>query len=275
MKRVPYPLHPRFLLAILFICIGVTSCDLIEYHPYDGRLDGARHLTQENIRKIEALCADKDTIRFAEISDTQRWYDDTEDLIKAINQRGDIDFVIHCGDHTDFGLTKEFLWMRNIYQKLSMPYVCLIGNHDCLGTGEDVYQQLYGDVNFSFDAGFVHFLCLNTNAFEYDYSIAVPDFEYIKTDLHNLCPNAVQTVVAMHAKPGSEQFNNNVLDYFEYSLNQFPNLKFCICGHNHHTTIEYPFEGGVPYYQCACAKERTYLVFTITRDTYTYEAVKI
>ena len=28
------------------------------------------------------------------ISDTQRWYNSTEDVVKALNARGDIDFVI-------------------------------------------------------------------------------------------------------------------------------------------------------------------------------------
>ena len=36
---------------------------------------------------------------------------------------------------SDFGLTKEFLWQRDIMNGLHVPYVALIGNHDCLGTG--------------------------------------------------------------------------------------------------------------------------------------------
>ena len=38
------------------------------------------------------------------ISDTQRWYNSTEDVVKALNARGDIDFVIHGGDQSDFGV---------------------------------------------------------------------------------------------------------------------------------------------------------------------------
>ena len=41
------------------------------------------------------------------ISDTQRWYNSTEDVVKALNARGDIDFVIHGGDQSDFGVTKR------------------------------------------------------------------------------------------------------------------------------------------------------------------------
>ena len=112
------------------------------------------------------------------ISDTQRWYNSTEDVVKALNARGDIDFVIHGGDQSDFGVTKEFIWMRDIFNKFQMPYVCLLGNHDCLGTGEDAYRAIYGDPNFAFTAGNVRFICLNTNAMEYDYSEPVPRFQF-------------------------------------------------------------------------------------------------
>lgn len=221
-------------------CFFFWDCDMIEYHPYDGNVSGEKHLTVWNIKQIQERCKDKDTIRFAEISDTQRWYDETEELVDAINNRGDVDFVIHCGDQTDFGLTKEFIWMRNIFQRFKMPYVCIIGNHDCLGTGEDVYRIIYGDDNFSFDAGFVHFSCLNTNAFEYDYSVNVPDFNYIQNDIDSISSTITKTVVAMHSCPNSEQFNNNISEYFNLSLNKYPGLLFCLCGHGHRTTIIYP-----------------------------------
>ena len=80
-----------------------------------------------------------------------------------------IDFVIHGGDMSDFGVTKEFLWQRDIMNGLKVPYVALIGNHDCLGTGEETYKTVFGPTNFSFIAGNVKFVCLNTNALEYDY----------------------------------------------------------------------------------------------------------
>ena len=86
-------------------------------------------------------------------------------------------------DYEYFGLTEEFKWQRKLLMGFQMPYVCIIGNHDCLGTGEDVYHKMYGDDNFSFNASFLHVLCLNTNAFEYDYSQAIPDFSFIKDDL--------------------------------------------------------------------------------------------
>ena len=256
-----------------------ASCDLIDYHPYDTRVNGEKGLTEKNVHKIVEQCAGKDTLRIVHISDTQRWYDETEELVSAINQRGDVDFVIHTGDHSDFGITKEFLWMRDIYQKLSMPYVCIIGNHDCLGTGADVYRSMFGDVNFSFNASFLHVVCLNTNAFEYDYSTAVPDFTFIEEDIKALPDSITQTIVGMHAIPGSEQFNNNVTNYFDYMLNKYPGISFCMSGHDHHSDVHYPFQNeerkGLPFYECASAKNKNYILYTITKDSYSYEIVKL
>ena len=117
----------------------LSSCEIIEYHPYDTRIEGEVGLTEKNIRLIEDKMRGRREFRFAMISDTQRRYDETKEVVNIINNRGDIDFVLHGGDVADFGETKEFLWARDFLNKLRVPYVCLLGNHDCLGTGFDVY----------------------------------------------------------------------------------------------------------------------------------------
>ena len=268
-------IYTRLLPVLLWLPLLLGSCELIEYHPYDTRLHGETDLTRKMTEQIEAQCLGKDTIRFAVMSDTQRWYDETEMIVADINRRDSIDFVVHLGDQSDFGLTKEFIWQRKLLLRLNCPFVCVIGNHDCLGTGEDVYHEIYGADNFSFNASFLHVVCLNTNAFEYDYSQAIPKFSYIKTDIEETVEKSECTVCAMHAVPYSEQFNNNVADYFDYMLKQYPHLLFCMGGHDHHTTIDYPYEDSVPYYKCGNAGKKAYLIFTITRESYKYEIVKV
>ena len=139
-------------LYTLLVCLLLAGCDLIDYHPYDVRISGETDVNAHNIEQIEAKCKGKTTIRFITMGDSQRWYDETEDFVKEVNKRDDIDFVIHGGDMSDFGLTKEFLWQRDIMNGLKVPYVVLIGNHDCLGTGAETYQAVFGPTNFSFIA---------------------------------------------------------------------------------------------------------------------------
>ena len=198
------------ITAIFLCCLLVSGCDLIDYHPYDVDIKGERDINAKNIQKIEAKCLGKSTIRFIAMGDSQRWYDETVDFVNAVNKRDDIDFVVHGGDFSDFGLTDEFLWQRDIMNKLKVPYVGLIGNHDCLGTGEDAFRQIFGDTNFSFIDGGVKFVCLNTNAMEYDYSEPIPDFDYIERQLTERADEFNKTVFCMHARPLCDQFNNNV-----------------------------------------------------------------
>lgn len=251
----------------------LTGCNLIDYHPYDGKIDGETQINRHNIEQIETSLQGRKEIRFAVISDTQRWYDELEDAVESINKREEIDFMIHCGDLSDFGATKEFEWQRDILKKLKVPYVAIVGNHDCLGTGLDVFQKMFGEENFVFTAGFVRFVCINTNALEYDYSHPVPDFAFIKSESENVPEEVSMTVVAMHAKPFDEQFNNNVADVFQYQLHQLHNIQFCLCGHCHATEVFDLFDDGLLYYEITCGKKRQYYVFTMTEEGYTYEVV--
>lgn len=199
-------------LFTLLSCLLLTGCGMIDYHPYDVRISGETDVNAHNIEQIEADCKGKKTIRFVTMGDSQRWYDETEDFVKAINKRNDIDFVIHGGDMSDFGVTKEFLWQRDIMNGLSVPYVTLIGNHDCLGTGAETYKAIFGPTNFSFIAGDVKFVCLNTNALEYDYSEPVPDFTFMENELTNRTDEFNKTVISMHARPYTDVFNDNVVN---------------------------------------------------------------
>ena len=152
------------LLIPLFLC-SLVGC--VEYHPYDMKTDGQRSVNSTNISKIEKICDGRTSIRFAVVSDSQRWYDELDKIVGAINGCDNIDFVIHAGDLTDFGLKTEFERQRDILNKLEIPYVYLIGNHDCIAMGKSLYYRIFGNPDFSFVAGNVKFLCLNTNMLEY------------------------------------------------------------------------------------------------------------
>lgn len=263
------------ICAMGVCCSMLTGCDLIDYHPYDTKISGAHHINSKNISLIEERCANRDSVTFAVISDTQRWYDEMKVAVNSINARTDIDFVVHCGDMSDFGATKEFVLQRDIMQKLNVPYVVVIGNHDCLGTGADAYRYIFGDLNFSFNAGNTHFVCLNTNALEYDYSTPVPDFEFIRADRESIPASVTHTVAVMHAMPHSEQFNNNVAEIFEQEVMKYPTLRFCLCGHDHSSKVLDLFGDGVSYYECGAGKRREYLVFTLKKNGgHSYEVVR-
>lgn len=201
-----------FKTYIISTCclFSLGACDKVfDVHPYDVNVDGDKQVNAANIQKIEETVKGKDTIRFAVISDSHQWLDDLKDEVNDINRRTDsLVFVIHCGDLSDFGATREFQWTRDHLQKLQIPFVALLGNHDCLGTGNQTYEVIFGNPDFSFIAGGVKFVCLNTNAIEYDYSRPVPNFDFIEEQRSADSLSFDRTVVCMHAAPFSEQFNN-------------------------------------------------------------------
>lgn len=264
----------RAPLAAAF-ALGLAACDgVFDYHPYDVRFGGEKGINKTNTGRIEEAFRGRDTLRVAFISDSHGWYSETEDMVADINRRGVADFAIHLGDLTDCATTKEFVWQRDVLSALSVPYVALLGNHDCLGTGEETYRLMYGETNFSFIAARIKFVCLNTNATEYDYVAANPDFNYIERQWTEDSAGFDRTVVCMHAAPYSDQFNNNVAKPFEYYVRQFPGLQCCVYGHDHRLAASDLFGDGVMYYGVDCAEHRSYLLFTFTPDGYDYEIVR-
>lgn len=48
-----------------FVCsvcaLLLYSCDLIDYHPYDGRVKGDQNLNNSAMKQITEICREKDT----------------------------------------------------------------------------------------------------------------------------------------------------------------------------------------------------------------------
>lgn len=263
-------------LIPLLACVLFVACeDLFKYHPYDTRFDGEKDINATNIATIEERFRDSDTLRFAFMGDTHLWHDYTRDIIANINANDSIDFVIHGGDITDTGTTQEFVWAREILASLNKPYVVLIGNHDFLGTGDEVYTKMYGPLDFTFIAGRIKFVCLNTNATEYNYMAAVPNFDFMEDQITADSTRFDRTILCMHARPYSDQFNNNVAKAFDHYVKLFPGLLFCLNAHDHSLQADDIYGDGVMYYGCTSAEHRCYLLFTVTPNSYSYEVVNV
>lgn len=265
----------KHLLHLLLVSIVVVACeDAFHSHPYDMNFDGQRNINEENIRRIESECRDKDTLCIAFVSDTHGWYSDAKDMAECLNRIGGLDFVVHLGDLTDCGTTKEYVWSRDVMGKIRAPYVALVGNHDFLGTGDQMFRKMYGNYDFSFIAGRVKFVCLNTNATEYDHLAAVPNLDFMESEISADSDLFDRTVICMHARPYCEQFNNNVAKVFHHYVKSFPGLMFCMNGHDHRLCQEDIYGDGTVYYGVDSAEHRSFYFFTITQHGYEYEIVR-
>lgn len=240
----------------------LMSCNVFEDHSRLLNIPGQKDLNAQNIARIETTCLHKDTIRFALVSDTHDWYNDCTDYVAAINQRSDLDFVIHLGDLTDYGLPAEHIRTRDILLGLRVPFVVIIGNHDMMGNGRRSYNSIYGPDNFSFIAGNTKFLCMKTFVVDLELTTKAPDFSWLHNELQDSSAY-VRTVAAMHIKPGDPQFDKTKKEAFQDSLKRFPGLCFALHGHNHAVQTENLFNDGILYYGEASIEQRHYFVFTL------------
>lgn len=263
-----------FVWGIFALLLSSCSGGVFDTHPYDVDISGETGINARQMSVIESKFANKDTLRVAFISDTHLWLSDAKDQVEDVNRRKNVDFVVHCGDLTDTATEVEFEWSRDILSDLNYPFVALIGNHDFLGTGDQTYEVMYGPMDFSFIAGRVKFLCLNTNATEYDYLAAIPNFDWMEEEMTKDSDRFDRTVIIMHAPPYSDQFNNNVCKAFRRYLDYFPGLMCCVYGHNHDDTVSDFYNDGLIFYGIDCAQHRNYRILTITPDGYEMEQIR-
>jgi predicted phosphodiesterase len=256
-------------IAYLSLMLG---CD-IEYHAYDTDFKGIEGgQNAKNINILTNPTTIKDTIRFVWFGDTQRFYNETNDFVTHINTKENIDFVLHGGDITDFGLKSEFIWIEDILNNLSIPHICIIGNHDLLGSGESSYRYLYGDPDFSFIFNRIKFLCLNTNHGESSYE--VPNYDFIEQNiLDSISETYDYTIIASHKQSGVRDLENiSTKDSMFYkTTNKARNVLFYLYAHTHKVTIENPSQEGITHFTTGSMKERVYFLFSIYNGKYTYE----
>lgn len=221
----------KYLLLPIVSLLLLSSCEMFHFHPYEEVIGCLSGLTELNKTKIENMSKMKDTLRIAFISDTQRYYDDTRSAINYINSLPGVDFMLHGGDLTDFGAADEYKWMYRELERINIPYLTVIGNHDFIGTGEKNYQTIYGAFNYSLNAGHLHLLCLNTASWKLESSLPVPDLGFIEDDLasvnfinQNQPDSLTHTIVMMHMSPGDSFFNNSQVSILQHYLSQFPGM---------------------------------------------------
>lgn len=265
MKRILY------FLSLLFL----FSCeDLFEYHPHQIRLkDDEKNLTATNLNRILSQAA-PDTLQILVMGDTQRFYDAAEDFVKSANQYAHIDFVIHQGDISDFGMSQEFQWVHDIMKKLKWPYLTVIGNHDLLANGREVYQQMYGALNYSFVYGLTKFVFLDTNGREYKFNGHVPDLDWLQQELTPSIEDAwTQAIVISHVPPFDADYDQKLEMPYHQTLLDSKRVKLSLHGHQHGWDTETKYDGSIQYYVTTTVKKRGYAYLKVWNGGYEIERV--
>ncbi|WP_018476493.1 metallophosphoesterase family protein [Pontibacter roseus] len=254
----------------LLLAITLSSCEeMFEYHPNQIRLNGdEQHLTAHNLERLRSQ-QPGDTLRLLVMGDTQRFYDDAEAFVEKANTFADIDFVIHQGDISDFGMTQEFRWVHDIMRRLKWPYLTVIGNHDMLANGRKVYQRMYGDFNYSFVYGHTKFVMVDTNGREYSFNGKVPDIGWLGSQLVRQPGEAwQQAIVVSHIPPYDGDFDRQLEQPFHQTLKESGRVQLSLHGHIHNWRTEKTYDNTILYHATTTVKKREFSYIKVWRDGY-------
>ena len=263
----------RLSFAILLLSILPCSCKkLFTYSANEIQIEEKDR--NQNIKNIERLQskAQNDSFRFVVISDTQRFYEEMDDFVEKVNSYPGISFVVLNGDMTDFGLRSEYLWMSDRLQKLAFPFFVVIGNHDMLGNGRELYKQMFGPENFSFKYSGYKFIVLNSNSKEVGYNGTLPDTTWLQKEL-SVTPSQEKIFVLAHLAPFSGDFDRSLEQPYVRILKNNGNVIYSIHGHEGTSYSGQPYGPPVNYLVVNSLKERSFVVINVNANNTSVEEI--
>ena len=224
------------IVIIIAILLLLVRC--VQYSPYEVRLkEFEQNLTEKAIRRITSFPS-TDTLCFVFAGDAQRFYDDAIDLVASINQQPNVLFTVFAGDISDFGLVMEYRAMHQIFSLLNMPFLSVVGNHDLIYNGAFIYQEMFGDYDFSFTYSGFRFVFVNTNSREFNFNGNVPDIELMQSNLEDTSMYK-SAIVVCHVPPGNNDFDNTLQHDYENVLLETGKVRLHLNGHNHDFSDKY------------------------------------
>jgi Icc protein len=243
-------------LYYLLLLLMLSSCKRFVFHPNEIR-PHEKALNSRNIEKIMKL-ESKPVFNFILLGDTQRFYDEVEDFVDHANSLHNISFVLVAGDLVDFGLNREFNWITSKFGKLQIPYVAVIGNHDMLANGRNIFAKVFGPENFSFTYSKNKFICLNSNSREVNFNGEIPDINWLSQQLNDQEPNNI--FVVSHIPPFSVDFDKKLEPAFTNLLATQRKTRMSLHGHEHQFKLLEPYEEGPTYVVAAASHKRSYVL---------------
>lgn len=252
-------------ILIVTICILFQGCYLgLEYSPYSTDVD-YKNLNKKNIDRIKARESESSNYRIALIADTHRFYTETENVIKVLNSRNDLDFVFILGDITDVGLLKEYNFAYDIFSKLYCPFIVIAGNHEFLGYGENIYKKMFGPLNFNFTFRGTEFICFNDSNWE----SGEPDWWWLEQTAALSYEQHKIVLAHIDCSITSERFNQEQVDRFNDIVKSYFDMAF----HAHDHVNSYKLIEDIPRYHVGSTHHRHYVIleYDYNTDNFTVE----
>jgi predicted phosphodiesterase len=262
----------KIFSLLLFFTISIFSCKNIDYSPIQAfDKDSYTDLNAKNLKKLGNGSQD-DTVRFIVTGDSQRAYSEAVKFYKKVNSMPEIDFVIVAGDVTEFGTLKEMQWLARELNKLTTPYLTVIGNHDLTMRGKEAFLRMFGELNYSFIYGGVKFICHDTNSREYGFDGNVPNIPWLTNELQP--EDGVNNYVAIsHVPPTSEDFDEKLLKDYIAAFDKTPGFLSSFHGHTHNFKKFTLGDSPIPYVITSSMKKRDFLLVEIINNKLSFDQI--
>jgi 3',5'-cyclic AMP phosphodiesterase CpdA len=240
--------------ALTAILLPALAGGCLSYSPHEVPF-GGRNLRIENLTRLESR-PPAPRLRFAVVGDVQRAFDDAWAAVSRLNRIEDLAFVVQVGDFTDLGRSDEFEQMAGVFSALEAPWFVVVGNHDLLGNGGNIFDALFGPRNNDFTYQRTRFVLLDTNSREYGFGAGVPDLDWLAGRLAP-GPDHDRVVLFSHVWPWSSDFDPGLRDAFVEQLGE-AGVALSLHGHDHSYAAE--VHEGVPYFIADAAANRSVLL---------------
>lgn len=212
----------RFIL--LFITLLFVSCG---YSPWETEIDCEDYYLDnlQRLKQIEAATPGQLAFGVALLTDLHNELSDTKTVVERINQRDDVAFALILGDMTDQGLAVEFEWACKALADLKVPHFYVIGNHDSISFGKDIFRKNFAPFDYAFTYKDVKFILYNDNVFEFPET---PDYTFLQKEaVIQAGETRRKTIGVSHNPPSSD----------EHTEEEAARLKQFLFDHNFNLTL--------------------------------------
>ena len=260
---------PNFVFAFLLL---FASC--VRYSPYEVIIDPEdSDSNRKNIEKLLVNGLTGDTITFVYVGDTQRFYEESDEMVHLINTLPEVEFVAISGDLTDFGLQYEFDEMKRILDQLNVPYLTAVGNHDLIYNGRLVYEKMFGPLDYSFYYKDMKFIFLNTNGREFGFNGEVPNITWLNQQLSDTV-SYKNALVIEHVPPNNADFDPQLNEAYISTLATWGKTILSMNGHNHDFAVGEPYNDGVTYFNSFSAGKQKFSLIKVWESGFSYENIE-
>lgn len=244
----------RGILLFIFMGFG-SSCAKFRDSPFSDEIfNPSRDL---NIQAQDGLGGvDNDgKIRIAVFGDSHQNYRNLEDVIGEIIEAPDIDFVVNLGDMTNSGYNYEYDQFLDSYTRIHMPIFSVIGNHDAVGAGPEIYEKVFGPSNYYFETGDQRFIFFNSANLE-DPSRFNPQW-LLDTVLSSTKGIIIFTHVPLQDEERFQGVNKTLMNQVMTN----PRVQAVINGHNH--IFGFHTENSTQFVQCSRVEGIKWMILEI------------